>query len=264
VSDRTHLPIPEQPFSGGEKLRQLLEWLVIAGALATIPLLIIDQTHTSGTWHYVALIGDCIVWLIFVLDLVAMLAFARDRRGYLRSHPLDLIVIVLTPPVLPVAFQWIRVLRVLRVVRLLRLPRLLKRKLSLETLEYAALLVALAFFGGAAAFAAAERVSYGNAMYWAIGVMTTAGTGDIKVTTTLAKIVACVLMVVGTGFFALVTGAIAQRFLASQVSDLQDTADEIGDVATAVAHDEDEVLARVRALSAQVRELEASLSRRAG
>jgi voltage-gated potassium channel len=264
VTDPTRAPNSGRLLRGSEGLAQLLDWLVIFGALATIPLLIIEQTHLTGPWHYVAEIGDWTVWLIFVLDLLVMLALAKDRRDYLRSHPLDLIVIVLTPPILPVGLQWVRVLRVLRVVRLLRLPRLLKRKLSLETLEYAAVLVALAFFGGAAAFSAAERISYGDAMYWAIGVMTTAGNGDVKVTTTLAKIVAGVLMVVGTGFFALVTGAIAQRFLASEVSNLQDTAEEIGDVATAVSHDEDEILVRVHALSAQVRELEASLSRRAG
>jgi voltage-gated potassium channel len=156
------------------------------------------------------------------------------------------------------------VLRVLRVVRLLRLPRLLKSKLSLETLEYAGLLVTIVFFGGAAAFSAAEKVPYGEAMYWAVGIMTTAGTGDVKVTTTLAKVVACVLMAVGTGFFALVTGAIAQRFLASEVSELQDTAEDVSTAAESVHQDDAEILAQVRALSAQVQELEASLSRRAG
>ena len=63
-----------------------------------------------------------VTWLAFLVELVVMLAVVPDRRAWLRHHPLDLIIVVLTPPVLPAGLQSLRVLRLLRLLRLLR-PR---------------------------------------------------------------------------------------------------------------------------------------------
>jgi hypothetical protein len=50
-----------------------------------------------------------------------MLAVVPDRGRYLLRHPIDLAIVLLTPPFLTSSVQSIRVLRLLRVVRLLRL-----------------------------------------------------------------------------------------------------------------------------------------------
>ena len=51
--------------------------------------------------------------------------------------------------------------------------------------------------------------------------MTTVGYGDMYPTTTLGRIIAILVMVVGIGFIALVTGAIAQRFLSEEVAQVE-------------------------------------------
>ena len=46
--------------------------------------------------------------------------------------------------------------------------------------------------------------------------MTTVGYGDVTPHTTPGRIIAAVVMLVGIGFVAVVTGAIAQRFIATE------------------------------------------------
>jgi voltage-gated potassium channel len=47
--------------------------------------------------------------------------------------------------------------------------------------------------------------------------MTTVGYGDLSPTTTGGKMLAAVVMIVGIGFVAVLTGAVEQRFLAPQI-----------------------------------------------
>jgi voltage-gated potassium channel len=107
--------------------------------------------------------------------------------------------------------------------------------------------------GGAEAYATAENVSLGTGIYWALQTMTTVGYGDVPPKTPLGKVVACVLMVVGIGFFALITGAIAQRFLATEV---EAAAEEI-------EAGEAELLEQINALRGQLQTLEGIVVRRA-
>ena len=48
-------------------------------------------------------------------------------------------------------------------------------------------------------------------MYWAASTMTTVGYGDVTPKTTAGRIIAVVVMMVGIGFVAVVTGAVADR-----------------------------------------------------
>lgn len=66
----------------------------------------------------------------------------------------------------------------------------------------------LAFLGELVAMLAVAR-----GIYWAVSTMTTVGYGDELPTTVEAKWVAMFLMLVGIGYFAVVTGAIAERFV---------------------------------------------------
>ncbi len=221
---------------------------VILAALATVPLLILEQPKTPEPWRTVVNIGDWVVWSVFAIELVVMLSVAPSRWRYLRDHPVEVLIVVLTPPVISRVVQSLRVLRVLRVLRLLRLGPLIRRAFSLEGLRYATLLAVVILVGGADAFAAAENISLGDGIYWAMGTMTTVGYGDIAPKTPTGKIIACTLMLVGIGFFALITGAIAQRFLATDVEEI-----ETG---------EEEILEHIRALGERLATLEASVRRR--
>ena len=59
-----------------------------------------------------------------------MLALVPDRRKYLEHHPIDLVVVFLTPPVLPASLQALRAIRLLRLLRLLKLATALAQRSS--------------------------------------------------------------------------------------------------------------------------------------
>ena len=163
-------------------------------------------------------------------------------------------VVVVTPPFLSVAVKSLRILRILRVLPLARLGPAMRSMFSLDGVRYATALSLVALVAGAEAFSAAEKVSIGNSFYWAITTMTTVGYGDIVPHTTIAKVVACVLMVVGVGFVALLTGAIAQRFLATQTVDVTES---VAGVETTEA----ELLEELAAISQRLQALEQRIRR---
>jgi len=143
-------------------------------------------------------------------------ADAGSQRRRLRHHPLDLIVVVLTPPILPAGLQSLRVLRLLR---LLRLAQLSRQAFSLEGLHYAALLAVLTAVTGGALFVGFEKenqdLNAWDGIYRAVTSMTTLGS-DVYPTTTGGEIVSVVIVIVGICFVAMLTGAIAQRFLVDE------------------------------------------------
>jgi voltage-gated potassium channel len=227
---------------------------VMVAALATVPLLVLEQDHPHHALKTVVSAGNWVIWLVFVAEAAVLLAVTPSRLGWLRDHPVELVIIVFTAPFLSVAIPSLRLLRTLRLLRLLRLGPQARRLFSLDGLRYATLLALVALAGGAEAFAAAENVSVGNGVYWALTTMTTVGYGDVTPKTTTGKTIACVLMLVGIGFFALITGAIAQRFLSVEVEEVEDAIEEVESTETFV-------LREVRDIGERLRVLEAALER---
>jgi voltage-gated potassium channel len=215
---------------------------MITAAILTLPFLLLQDDHRRGPWHTIGTAGSYLVWAAFVFEAAVMLTVVRHKRQWLRDHPLELAIIVLTPPFLFTAVQGLRVLRVLRLLRLFRLTRLFRRLFTPDGLRYMAVLAVLVLLVSAEAFHTAEKQSFGNSIYWALATMTTVGYGDITAHTTAGKIVACIIMLVGIGFFAVLTGAVAQQFLATEVE--------------AVEEEEHDLVASIREISAQLRRLE--------
>jgi voltage-gated potassium channel len=226
---------------------------VIVAALATVPLLLLEQSQHGEPLQTILTVSDWIIWGVFALELAVMLAIAPSVWGYMRAHPLRVSVVVLTVPLWSRALQSLRVLRLLQLVRLARIGPLVRRMFTLDGIRYAAVLSGVVLLGGAEAFAAAEKVSLGTGIYWALQTMTTVGYGDVPPKTPLGRVIACILMIVGIGFFALITGAVAQRFLATEI-------EEVGGEIEAT---EAELLEQIEALGRQLQTLEATVRRRA-
>ena len=83
------------------------------------------------------------------------------------------------------------------------------------------------------------------------------GYGDVPPKTPLGRVIACILMVVGIGFFALITGAIAQRFLAT---DKEEVGEEIEEEIEAT---EAEILNQIDVLRRRLHTLDATIRQRA-
>jgi voltage-gated potassium channel len=197
-----------------ERLERRLETPMLVAAAFVIPALILESADVGQTLKTIAQVLNWAIWLAFLGEFVAMLAVVNSRRGYLVHNPLNVAIVVLTPPFLPALFQSLRMLRLLRVARLLRLAPIFRRALSLRGIRFASLFTLLVAVTGAAAFENAEPgKDYFDGVYWAISTMTTVGYGDELPTTVEAKVVAMALMLVGIGYFAFVTGALAERFI---------------------------------------------------
>jgi voltage-gated potassium channel len=168
-------------------------------------------------WEAIGVGLNWAIWLAFVAEVVIMLRVVPDRGRWLRDHPLDLAIVIFTPPFLPTSIQAARVFRLLRLAKAGVLAR---RVYSTEGVRDAAVLTLLAVLGAGTAFAAVEKeehLSAWDGVWWAITTVTTVGYGDpdVSVTTDGGRIIAIFLMVTGIGFVAVMTAAAAERFVRS-------------------------------------------------
>lgn len=196
-----------------ERLANRFERPLLVAAVLTIPVTILQLLPPADPWRTIADVLNWAIWLAFAAEAITMLAVGPSKSRWLRDHPLEVAIVVLTPPFLTSVVQSVRVLRLLRLLRFLRLAPLVRALYSAEGLRYAALLTGLTALAGGVAFASVENTSMGNGLYWVITTMTTVGYGDMTPKTPEGKAIAIAVMLVGIGFATLVIGAAAQRFV---------------------------------------------------
>lgn|GEM_PF-4961838 len=132
---------------------------LLIAAVLSIPTTILQFTHVAEPWHALGELLNWLIWFAFLAELLTMLAVVPDRSRYLLTHPIDLGIVLLTPPFLVSAVQSVRWLRLLRVFRLLRLEPLARLMFSLEGVRATAGLALLTAIAGGAGFAAEEGIS---------------------------------------------------------------------------------------------------------
>lgn len=201
------------------EIERRLEYPVLVAALLTIPAIALEQSGLGQPWDTISSVLNWTIWLTFVGEAAIMLSVVPNRWRWMRDHPLDVAIVVLTPPFLPASLQAARVFRLLRLLRLVKAATLARRLLSTEGLRDAAVLSLLVVLGGGAAFAAVEKgqhMSAWDGVWWAVTTVTTVGYGVYNPKTDAGRVIAIVVMVVGIGFVALVTAAAAERFIRSQ------------------------------------------------
>ncbi|MCF3962980.1 potassium channel family protein [Streptomyces fuscigenes] len=146
-------------------------------------------------------------WAVFVADYAVRLALSGEGRGFVRSHWLDSLVLLL-PLLRPV-----RVVQVYSAVQRRRtdLPRL---SLYARVMSYAGLSSALLTFTAALTVYHVERTApgatittFGDSVWWAASAITTVGYGDVTPVTAEGRVVAVGLMVCGLALLGAVTGS---------------------------------------------------------
>ncbi len=206
------------------KLVRVLEASVLVGALTTIPLTLLGEENPSAQWIQVA---DWLVWTVFLVEYIIMVAVAPRRALYIRRNPLNLAVIVLSYPYLPAAFGLVRLARLTRFLRVLRLVGITARAVdALRTIFWhrgMVSVVAISIFvilAGGAALTLLEpqtvRGGFGDGVWWAVVTASTIGYGDIAPTTLAGRLIAVVLMLSGVGLISTLAASITAYFVGGE------------------------------------------------
>lgn len=221
-----------------ERVARRFELPMMVAALLMIPVIAIEQSDAPEELRAISEVLNWGIWLAFVAELVVMLRVVPNKRRWLREHPLEVAIVLVTPPFLPASLEAARIFRLLRLIVLLRAAFIARRLFSLEGVRDAAVLALLTVLGGGAAFAAVEpnqHLSAWDGVWWAATTVTTVGYGDVSPETDAGRIIAITVMVVGIGFVALLTAAAAERFMRRNAG-------------PAVEHRLDEISARLDAI----------------
>jgi voltage-gated potassium channel len=198
-----------------------LDAAVVLGALATIPLTVLQERGT----HSLALDAlDWTVWAIFVIEFLFILSIAPRVQLRKLSTVADFAVVVLSFPLLPNLLALVRLARVVRLLRLTRLTAVavlgvaaLKEILGRRGLVYVVAITTLLILvgGGCLSILEPETVKggYGDGIWWAIVTASTVGYGDIAPTTFLGRLIAVLLMLVGIGLMSTLAASITSHFV---------------------------------------------------
>jgi voltage-gated potassium channel len=214
-----------------------LEWAIVGLALLVVPVILIEESHPSDTMRAVAAAGNWIIWLGFAAELAFVLKVAPRRKAALRAHWLDVVIVILTSPLLPALLSFLRASRAIRLLRLLRLAALASRALAAQRLltsrqgfRYVALATILLVMVTGFAISVADREEFSSpwvGMWWAVTTVTTVGYGDYSPHTAVGRVIASVLMITGIGFLSLLTAAIASRFVSQDSETEQSEVTEV-------------------------------------
>lgn len=199
----------------------------------------------SAVLHAVTLV----TWPVFLTDYLVRLVLAEQRWRFVRQNWLDGLAVLL--PLL-------RPLRILSLVRVARvLDRGLTNSLHGRVAAYTGLTAGLVVFMASLAVYDAELgrpgstvTGYGDAVWWAFTTITTVGYGDQYPVTAEGRLVAVLLMLSGIGLLGVVTASVASWFV-NRVAEAARADDEADDAL---------LLAQVRELAEEVRQLRAELS----
>ncbi len=226
--------------------------LLVLAVLFLVTVLVPYAVRLTPAQSQALQVVDAVVWAAFALDYAVRLALSARRWEFVRTHPLDLVVIVL--PLL-------RPLRALHLLRLLRVGALFavahrrarsgRLGVGASVTGATALVVSLAAVAELEAERSAENANIRtlpDALWWAVATVTTVGYGDRYPVTALGRLIAVGLMLVGIALIGLVTATIATWFV-GRLRDVQ-AAEQRNE---ATLHD---VLAELREVRARLDALE--------
>lgn len=212
-----------------ERIEAKLEPVMLALSALFVIVFIIptisEVSEESETWLGVA---GWAVWGLFVIEYVWLLALSPSRSTWIKSHKLDLMIIVL-PFLRPIRF--VRVVRVATtttaVGRALVSLRRIGTRPGFQPFFGLLALFILVSAGFVLVFEhqqpGASIDSFGTALWWAFVTCTTVGYGDHFPVTGGGRIVAVSLMVVGIAGLSLLTASVAALFI--DQDEEEDTAD---------------------------------------
>jgi voltage-gated potassium channel len=193
-----------------------------------------------------------IVWACFAVDYVARLLLSVGKARFVRTHKLDLLMVLLP------------MLRLLRIFLLLRrsLASVSTEKIagSIVSIVVAAVFVS-AFFMWRVEYNApgATITTFRAAMWWAVVTTTTVGYGDYTPVTPVGRGIATGVMIVGIGLIGTVSATVAAWFVTRHSEPTDEASVDIELAAATTADSQAPLLDRLDELAAKQDEIRAML-----
>ena len=227
--------------SSYQKAEQFFQVPVMVSVLMLIPVLIIE--YTQQNLNSLAIYLNWGIWLVFLLEYTILLYFVEDKIDFIKTHKLEVFIIIFSFPIVPEGLassgflRFARLPRLLNSLRFFRLAALLGRfgttvksifnSKGLRFIVYTTIGLVL-FFGFLFYISEPHVETYSDWLWWALVTITTVGYGDITPISTLGRIIAGALMVMGIGFIATITAAVSSYFISS-FNDNEVTINDLGE-----------------------------------
>ncbi|WP_040428655.1 potassium channel family protein [Acetivibrio cellulolyticus] len=230
-------------FAKNKKLIILYEIFIAVLALVAVVMAIMDFTGIisieSSTEFYLI---DTSILIIFAVDYFVRLGISKNKKAFFKENIIDLIAIIPFSSIFRIfrMFRLFRIVQFVRFVKILKVFRILsfvkrfssksKKFVYTNGFVYVIYFTLITIILGAIGIYFAEKNntinSFQDAIWWSFVTASTVGYGDISPKTTLGRIIAVILMLVGIGFIGMLTGTIATYFV-KKVDNSNKTKDEI-------------------------------------
>lgn len=236
------------------------------------------QGTYSESW---AVTTDRVIWLFFVLETAWLSMLVRDKRRYLLSNWVNVLVILVGIPSFWGSSFYVGALRSLRVLLLLgfllEMSTTIRRTLAKNSLG-PTLLVSFIIVVMAGIFIAAIDPAINSpwdGIWWAWVTVTTVGYGDLVPQSPQGRIFGGLLMILGLGLFSLITATFSAFIIARDEEEFIEKEERIlkrGDEIIekegvileqekSVVSEEGRILQQLSAMENRLEKLEAKLDR---
>ncbi|CAN5353490.1 potassium channel family protein [soil metagenome] len=201
--------IARTPVTRLELWEAKLEWplAVIAVAfLVDYSITVLARPHGRAAEVLDAIMA--LLYLVFVIDYVARLILAPDRRRWFLRHLLDLAI---------VALPFLRPLRLLRLIVLFAaMQRVVGQAVRGRVIGYTGVCAVLLVYVASLAILEVERSdpaspinNFGDALWWSVSTITSVGYGDLAPVTLAGRLIAVLLMLGGISLIGVITATVA-------------------------------------------------------
>lgn len=228
-----------------------LHWLMMGVALLALPSYYLETTYATGPWHWAGRGLDAFIFLAFSAEFLWMLGLVRQKRLYVLHNWLDLTIIVAAfLSIFEVSLDWMPLVRLFRLAYVglifARAVTAMREVLAPASVPYLLGWGVLVFGAAGAVFYWLEPTipTLWDGIWLAFVTGSTVGYGDFVPTTTGARLLAVLVVLVGFAMLSLVTASFTAFFVGEDEKRLRR-----------------EMHQDIRELRQEVRELKAELAR---
>ncbi len=202
-----------------KKLIKIYDLTVCICCLISVALAILDFTQGLGVktqWL------DYIIYGLFVIDYIVRFLLSEEKKVFFKKNIIDLLAII----PLNSAFRGLRLIRMTKVLKPVKLARVgalfaksvskAKQFLNTNGFKYMLCLSAVAVLASSCAMVYFEGMRFQDAVWWSFVTATTVGYGDLSPETSIGRVIAAILMLVGIGLIGALTSTITSFFLKEQ------------------------------------------------